>query len=156
LGDPGILASELVGAQEAQFDWGLVPWGQDGSLAAKYSALIPKQLAVTVIHAENDPLTALRQLAACRKIITSSLHGMVVADAFGIPRQVEFCSRMRSDFKFRDYSASIETPFEPGKMVEASRARVEALQCSVRDAFQALAAALRPTARFISHAGVRN
>jgi pyruvyltransferase len=146
LGDPGILARELVGEVKQQWDVGILPWWLDDTLAAKFSALIPKQLAVTVIHAEDDPLAVLCQVGACRHIVTSSLHGIIAADAFGIPRQVEYCPKMDweggGDFKFRDYSASIETPFEPGKMVEAPPSRVEQLQRSVRDAFQALGAAL--------------
>lgn len=57
----------------------------------------------------------------------------------------EYCPRIHSeggDFKFRDYSDSIGMPFEPGKMVEAPRARVEELQSAVREAFRALGAAI--------------
>ena len=49
-------------------------------------------------------------------------------------------SRRPEPFSHPDYSASIETPFEVGKLIEASHARVEALQSSIRAAFQALGA----------------
>ena len=141
LGDPGILACELVGPQEKQWDLGIVPHWNDSELAAKFKALIPKQYTTLVVSPSDDPLTVLRQIGSCRRIVTSSLHGMVVADSFGIPRRLEYCSKMDKDggdFKFRDYNASIQTPFEPGKMVEASRFRVEDVQFSVFDAFQEL------------------
>jgi len=53
---------------------------------------------------------------------------------------------MRHDgglYKFLDYSASIQTDFETGKMIEASRFRVEDVQFSIWDAYQALGAALK-------------
>ena len=87
------------------------------------------------------------QIGSCRRIVTSSLHGMIAADAFGIPRRVEICSKMErdgGDFKFRDYSASIQTPFKTGIMIEPSRFRVEDVQFAVYDAYQALEDALKP------------
>ena len=147
LGDPGILANELVGPQEKQWDLGIIPHWQDSELVARFKALIPAQFTIKVILPGGDPLDILREIGACRRVVTSSLHGMIAADAFGIPRRVEICPKMErdgGDFKFRDYSASIKTPFETGKMVEASRFRVEDVQFAVFDAFQALGAALKP------------
>ena len=46
-------------------------------------------------------------------------------------------------FKFRDYSESIKTPFEIGKMTEPSRFRVEDVQFAIWDAYQALGEALK-------------
>jgi len=147
LGDPGLLAHELVGPQEKQWDLGIVPHWQDDDLVSRFTALISAPYTVKVIKPGGDPLMILRQIGACRRIVTSSLHGMVVADAFGgIPRRVEICPAMENDggdFKFRDYSASIQTPFEVGKMIEASRFRVEDAQFAIFDAYQALGKALK-------------
>lgn len=146
LGDPGILADELVGPQEKLWDLGIVPHWEDADLVSRFTALIPKQHTCKVIHPSGDTLTILRQIGACHRIVTSSLHGMITADAFGIPRRVEICSKMGKDggdFKFRDYSASIQTPFEIGKMTEPSRFRIEDVKFAVFDAYQALGAALK-------------
>lgn len=146
LGDPGLLAAELVGPQDKEWDLGIVPHWQDKELAAKFKTLVPREYSIKVISPADDPLTVLRQIGACRRIVTSSLHGMIVADAFGIPRRVEICPLMErdgGDFKFRDYSASIQTPFVIGKMIEASRFRVEDVQFAIFDAFQALESELK-------------
>ena len=146
LGDPGILADELVGPQEKQWDLGIVPHWQDEELVARFTRLIPSQFTCKVIMPNRDPLIVLKEIGACRRIVTSSLHGMISADAFGIPRRVEICPRMLKDggnFKFRDYSASILTPFEEGKMVEASRFRVEEIKFSIYDAYRALGRELK-------------
>jgi pyruvyltransferase len=146
VGDPGILAAELVGPQDKQFDLGILPHWQDKGLVAKFMPLIPKQFTVLSISPSDDPLAVLRQIGSCRRLVTSSLHGMIAADSFGIPRRVEVCAAMERDggnFKFRDYSASIQTPFEAGKMIEASRFRIEDVQFEVYDAYQALKSGLK-------------
>ena len=145
LGDPGILADELVGAQPKRWDLGILPHFSDTELTPRFEKLMPPGTVVKVISPGDHPLEVVRQIGSCRRVVTSSLHGMVVADAFGIPRRVEMAKANLSDggtFKFRDYSASIQTPFEVGKMVEASRFRVEDAKFAVYDAYRALKRAL--------------
>ena len=141
LGDPGILANELVGPQKKIWDLGIIPHWQDKELAGRFKSIIKPPATIKVINATDDPITILQQIGSCKRIVTSSLHGMIVADAFGIPRRVEICSAMArdgGDFKFRDYSASIKTPFVVGKMVEVSRLRVNDVQFEIYDAYQEL------------------
>jgi pyruvyltransferase len=146
LGDPGILADELVGPQKKQWDLGIIPHFSDTELVARFTPLIPKEFSVRVIHPSGDPLTVLREIGACHRIVTSSLHGMIVADAFGIARRVEYTPKMDKDggdFKFRDYSASIQTPFIIGKMQEPSRNSVEEIKYNVYDAYRSLGSLLK-------------
>jgi hypothetical protein len=146
LGDPGILANELVGPQEKQWDLGIIPHWEDDDLVPRFTSIIPERYTCKVINPHDEPLDILRQIGACRRVVTSSLHGMITADAFGIPRRVEICSKLEKDggtFKFRDYSASIQTPFEVGKMTEPSRFRIEDVQFAVFDAYQALGVMLK-------------
>jgi hypothetical protein len=103
--------------------------------------MIPNGFRIKVINPLDEPLTVLRDIGACLKIVTSSLHGMIVADAFGIPRRVEYSPKLGKDggdFKFRDYSASIKTPFETGKVVQPSRFHVEDIKFAIYDAYKAL------------------
>jgi hypothetical protein len=146
IGDPGILADELVGLQEKQWDLGIVPHWQDKELAARFIPLIQKPYTTKVIDPTGDPLEVIRQIGACRKIVTSSLHGMIVADGFAIPRRVEMCPKLTKDggdFKFRDYSASIKTPFITGKVTTPNRFFVEDVKFAVYDAFRALGRELK-------------
>jgi hypothetical protein len=108
--------------------------------------MIPKSATVKIINPRDNPLTVLRQLGACRRIVTSSLHGMICADAFGIQRRVETFPRLLQeggDFKFRDYSASLGLDFVPGVMIQAPPLLVWDLKFNVYDAYQALAEALK-------------
>jgi hypothetical protein len=146
LGDPGILADELVGVQEKQWDLGILPHFSDKELVPRFKSLMPEGVTVREIDPRQDPLDVIRQIGASRRIVTSSLHGMIVSDAFGIPRRVEIAKTLEKDggdFKFRDYSASIQTRWEPGKMMEASRFRVEDLKFQIYDAYRELGRALK-------------
>lgn len=141
LGDPGLLADELVGPQEKKWDLGVVPHFSDKLLGPKFTSLIPKQYSVKIIHPGGDPLQVVRDIGSCHRIVASSLHGIIVADAFGIPRRIEYTHNMDHDggnFKFRDYSASINTPFELGKMMTPSRTNVEDAKYSIYDAYREL------------------
>jgi hypothetical protein len=146
LGDPGILADELVGMQEKRWDLGIVPHWQDKELVPRFQDLIKPPHTTKAIDPSDDPLEVVRQIGSCRRIVASSLHGMIVADSFGIPRRVEVCKAMERDggmFKFEDYSASIKTPFETGKMGEPLRVHVEDVKFAVWDAYRELGRALR-------------
>jgi pyruvyltransferase len=146
LGDPGILADELVGAQPKLWDLGILPHFTDDELAPRFQGIMPAGTSIKIINPGDHPLEVVRQIGSSRRIVTSSLHGMIVADAFGIPRRVEVAKSLTKDggdFKFRDYSASIQTKWEPSKMAEASRFRVEDIKFQVYDAFRALSRELK-------------
>jgi pyruvyltransferase len=141
IGDPGILADELVGLQEKVWDLGIIPHFTDTELGPKFTKLCPQPFKSIVIKPNGDPLEVLRTIGACRKIVTSSLHGMIVADAFAIPRRVEICPKMAKDggdFKFRDYSASIKMAFETGKVQSPNRFHIEDLKFEIYDAYRSL------------------
>lgn len=144
LGDPGILANELVGAQPKKWDLGILPHWRDTELVGRFTRLIRPPATIKIIDPRDNPLEVVRQIGACRRIVTSSLHGTIVADSFGIPRRVEVSPALANeggDFKFRDYHASINTTFEQGKMVQPSIRLIEDIKFEVFDAFEALASA---------------
>ncbi|MFE7407783.1 LicD family protein [Isoptericola sp. NPDC057559] len=59
--------------------------------------------------ARSDVEAVVRELLSCRKIVTSSLHGLIVADAYGIPNAWLASDSPRGGvYKFYDYFASVE------------------------------------------------
>lgn len=130
LGDPGLLASLLVSPQAVQYDLGVIPHWSDIELMYRFAYghwIGPRDGAIYVIT----------QIAKCRRIITSSLHAAIVADSFGIPRQLEMApnfSREGGDFKFRDYAASIGMKPEFGKLILADQNSVRLRQGEIEDA----------------------
>ncbi|MCK9795022.1 LicD family protein [Isoptericola sp. 4D.3] len=59
--------------------------------------------------ARSDVESVVRELLSCRRIVTSSLHGLIVADAYGIPNAWLASDSPRGGvYKFYDYFASVE------------------------------------------------
>lgn len=105
LGDPGILSSLLFEKQIGKkYRVGVVPhlWNQDDdvltSIANHYSD-------VKIISVSDDPLIVLEDIASCDFIFSSSLHGLIVADSFGIPNQWVGLTKelFGGNWKFDDY-----------------------------------------------------
>ena len=141
LADPGLLADELVGTVEKQHNLGIVPHWSDKRSWAKFNQWSPH-----IIDVAGDPLQVIAEIGSCKKIISSSLHGVILADAFGIPRRVEYSETLDREgglFKFQDYHASIKMPLELGVTQAANRHRVEDLQNELFDMFEYVGQLLR-------------
>lgn len=107
LGDPGLLASDLV-VPNPQGYTAIVPHWQDQE---RMRAMYPDHEFVNVV---DDPWKALQQIADSDRVISSSLHGIVLADAFGIPRMWDWFDGVQAaGFKMRDY-ATVAGLFDPG------------------------------------------
>lgn len=107
LGDPGLLADLLwpeVKRTAKRYRVGLVPHYKD-RFDPRVGALAHSLPGCTVIDVFDPVPQVLRQIAACECILSSSLHGLVEADAFGIPNTwFKLSDKVKGNgFKFRDY-----------------------------------------------------
>ncbi len=118
LGDPGLLADELVPLRDKEFDLGLVPHWTDKTLETNPTFL---KYNPKIIRVSDDPLKVISEIGKCKKIVSSSLHGIILADAFNIPRRIELAPRMLTHpqqegglFKWKDYSSSLGVELKIG------------------------------------------
>ena len=104
-GDPALLLPLWFRQRPAIHELGILPHWTDKTLWSrfKYGHLIDPTA---------HPEQVVQDISSCRRIISSSLHGLVVADAFGIPRRAELFPAATArpeheggDFKFRDYQS---------------------------------------------------
>lgn len=107
LGDPGLLADVLwpeLSKAPKQHRVGLVPHYEDRT-DPRVQTLANALQSCTVIDVFDDVTDVLRQIAACECVLSSSLHGLIVADAFGVPNAwIKLSEKIRGGgFKFRDY-----------------------------------------------------
>lgn len=146
IGDPGLLANELVSVGERDITLGIVPHWSDTRLA--YDPRFKFTDSRIVISAWQHPLEVVRQIGRCEVIVTSSLHGAIVADAFGLPRRLEMAHRFKVDeyeggtFKFEDYNASIGLPFRIGERQQANWQKVSDVKDEIYDMYRLLASSV--------------
>ncbi|MBW3078675.1 polysaccharide pyruvyl transferase family protein [Bifidobacterium simiiventris] len=106
--DGGILSAELMDRTPVRkHAVGLVPHYHEielfekNGITARFKELYPDGV---VIDLRKPPLDVIREIGECDAIISSSLHGCIVADSFGIPNvRMRTSSIPGSGFKFDDY-----------------------------------------------------
>ncbi len=122
LADPALLASELVTVERGKIPIGVVPHWTDRDLYLREwtRAMREGYVAPVLIDPTAPPLVVLEQIGSCEVIITSSLHGAIVAESFSIPHRLEQTPAMKrgdpyeSDFKWRDHFAAMGVELEWG------------------------------------------
>ena len=99
-GDAGMLLPLICPESEKEHEVGIVPHYVDYETAKQRH---PGMKIIDVINA--DPLVVAREITKCRRIISSSLHGLICAHAYGIPAAwTSFGGRILGDgTKFRDH-----------------------------------------------------
>lgn len=107
VGDPGLLADRLLPDHKTipkTHRLGLVPHYKDHA-DPRIAALASQVPGTTVLDVMVDPVEFLRRAAACEFILSSSLHGLIVADSMGIPNAwMSLSDSVRgAGFKFADY-----------------------------------------------------
>jgi pyruvyltransferase len=109
LGDPGLLAARFLKKRQSRsYRLGVVPHYMDKrdpklvELKKKYKE------DVLMIDVQRRPLAVFEDIDRCEYILSSSLHGLVVADSLCIPnRWLSLSAKVRGKgFKFRDYFSS--------------------------------------------------
>jgi pyruvyltransferase len=137
IGDPGVLAYRFVMPQPKQYELGLIPHMIDRDLEVVWQAA---NSGAYVIDITGGILHVINEVAKCKRIISSSLHGIVIADSLGIPSGWVKFSRKYSEFKFYDYySAYGEEKRQPLYTIsEAYNAcSLRDVSCAVKDVDQA-------------------
>lgn len=110
-GDPALLLPLIVPPAEKKEDIGIIPhWKEtkyfQSNFANKFKVI---DLNTNNIH------EIIAQITSCQKILSTSLHGIIVAHAYGIPALWIMKGYIDTDgFKFKDYFSSVNIPIYDG------------------------------------------
>lgn len=107
VGDPALLLPRYYKPKKTKkYKLGIFAHYIDTDIIA-YNIKLPED--VVLIYALDDIEKIIDTICSCERVISSSLHGLIVADAYGIPTKwVKFSDRILGDgTKFMDYYSSI-------------------------------------------------
>lgn len=104
-GDGGILAADILTKRETKrYQVGIVAHYKELDHPI-FQELVKKYKDACFISAKQDALSVIKQIDQCENIISSSLHGLIIADSLRIPNlHIHVSNALLGDgFKFDDY-----------------------------------------------------
>ena len=111
-GDPALLFPKVYNPTiEKKYKIGLIPHCVDfHSLDGLKSINHMEDMGIKIINVTSGIYEFIDQLKECEIIISSSLHGLIAADAYGIPNHRVKISKLLlgGDFKYLDHYASVK------------------------------------------------
>ncbi|MCB1676291.1 MAG: polysaccharide pyruvyl transferase family protein [Halioglobus sp.] len=136
-GDPGLLAARVFphcATAPVPGRVGVVPHYADRDAAAvqRFVERVPGALVIDIL---DDVEAFLGKLTSCSFVLSSSLHGLILADSFHIPNQwIKLSDRVEGkDFKFHDYYSVFDLPPpEYADLEQVGQADIERLQRDYR------------------------
>lgn len=128
-GDPALLLPKYFNPQvEKKYQIGIVPHYHDYIKAVE---LFQDKAGIKVIDLLTmDVEKVTREILSCENIISSSLHGLIVAHAYNIPALwVEFSNKIFGNgIKYQDYFESLKIRFYKADFIETGKTAEELLQ----------------------------
>lgn len=111
LGDLGLLCPYMVKNTVKKYKLGIIPHYVDLNSLAIYDMYKRYGKDCIIINVQDDVDTILQQITECKNILSSSLHGLIVADSFYIPnlwfentlKYITVDTKDLSRFKYLDY-----------------------------------------------------
>lgn len=139
VGDPGLLSSMLIDTSciEKKYDIGFIPhhieihgFVPKENIKSEIEGLIPdyqhldfcvyrelknKCENAVIIDMEANPIEIIKRVAECKTIVSSALHGLILADSLNIPNAWSKASNLLigNDYKFKDYYSVFGENFVP-------------------------------------------
>ncbi len=118
MGDPGLLVSELFDGKlpkQKSHSVGVILHHTQASNPHVDQFLDDTPNSIQINAATDDVEQVVSQVAACDIVMSSSLHGLIVADAVGVPNVWLNPAGIHGSprFKFYDYATSIKRPLDP-------------------------------------------
>lgn len=111
IGDPGLLIADILPYKKnIQYKLGIIP--HESEIENESLKNLKRELNkdILIISPRRSKVTdALKEIVSCQYIVSSSLHGLIISDSYGIPNgRIKFNDIDDSkDYKFKDYYSSL-------------------------------------------------
>ncbi len=110
-GDPVLLFPEIYSAENSvkKYKYGIVPHFKDKSSIGIQKIHDLQNPEIKIIDIQSGIEDFVNDVLSCENILSSSLHGLILAEAYGIPtcRLVFSEKLLGGDFKFYDYYSGV-------------------------------------------------
>lgn len=117
LGDPGLLASSLIKTPvDKHYKVGIVPHYLDKGTPNIDQLFQKNKKEVLLIDIQRHPIKVLKDIAQCDYIFSTALHGLIFADALGIPSvwlTLDENPSYAKKFKYLDYYSAFQESRQP-------------------------------------------
>jgi pyruvyltransferase len=129
LGDPGLLASSLVKEDiPVNHDIGFIPHWNDKETVVE---------GAYKIKITNSIETVIKDAMSCKRIVSTSLHGLILADSLGLPRMWKYTDANPGEgFKFYDYQSVFSIPLKMNEWQIMPRMEVKKIKKQLLDALK--------------------
>lgn len=160
-GDPGLLADSIYAndlAKETKWKVGMVPHHLDQVVMTGLASWGDLQgESIQIIDVSHPPRDVVNAISQCACILSSSLHGLIIADSLGIQNQWIAATSpiIGGSFKFEDYYASLDMSGVPhsissiadienlaAKADAAPQRKLKKLQANIHDAMEQFSATI--------------
>ena len=131
LGDPMVLINLIMPTtNDRSIEFGLIP---HESNVAHYDNVYSRKF--TIIDPRLEPIEVIRRISCCKRLVSQSLHGLIVADALNIPNVWLEPSQniVGGRFKFNDYFTTVDGNTESISLLELDGGNPNAFLYDVRD-----------------------
>lgn len=109
-GDPGFLFKDFYNPdQEFEYSIGIIPHFKEMNEPIVHSIKKRFSNGINVIDPRINIFEFANEVKKCEKILSSSLHGLILAESYGIPTSRIILSEklIGGDFKFKDYYSGV-------------------------------------------------
>lgn len=129
-GDPALLLPRIYNPQPAKkYKLGVIPHNVD--IESEYLSELRNDVDVRIIRLKGyeDWHKVIDEICECEFIISSSLHGLIISDAYGIPNLwIKLSNKvLGGDFKYFDYFMSVGREVSEAFLVESSLSKEDFL-----------------------------
>lgn len=105
-GDPGLLANEAIEPVGERLDHAAIIPHHSQMEDPRFMDMVEADPSLHLIDSRLDPITVCREIASSAHVFSASLHGLIVADAYGVAN-TWMDPDTQGRLKYHDYAASI-------------------------------------------------